>query len=93
MIEFFLNSIEQIKPKVVIVTNAFVKDLFTVVFSESGLLEVNPDDEKVYYNIKIKKSDFPTTVFCGEMIAGGHQMDTESKKRLVRDVKYFMNLV
>lgn len=38
----------------------------------------------------IKKSGFATTVFCGGMIAGGHQMDTESKKRLIRDVALFM---
>lgn len=90
LIVYFLDSIERIKPKVIIVTNAFVKDLFTDIFLESGLLDVIPDDEKVCYNIKIKKSGFATTVFCGGMIAGGHQMDTESKKRLIRDVALFM---
>lgn len=87
LIDLFLDSIEQIKPKVVIVTNAFVKDLFINGFDERVC--VVPDEEKVCYNIKIQER-FATTVFCGGMIAGGHQMDTESKKRLIRDVAYFM---
>lgn len=88
LIDLFLDSIEQIKPKVVIVTNAFVKDLFINGFGERVC--VVPDEEKVCYNIKIQGNGFATTVFCGGMIAGGHQMDTEGKKRLIRDVAYFM---
>lgn len=86
LIEFFLDSIRQIKPKVVIVTNAFVKDLFEKKFD--GRIDAVHDDNNVCYHIEI--DNFKTTVFCGGMIAGGHQMDTESKKRLIRDVNLFM---
>ncbi len=86
LIESFLDLIIQIEPKVVIVTNAFVKDLFVNKFN--GRIRVKHDEKDVCYHLGIKK--FETTVFCGGMIAGGHQMDTESKKRLIRDVALFM---
>ena len=86
LIEFFLDSILQIKPKVVIVTNAFVKDLFVNKFN--GMIRVKHDEKNVCYYIGIK--NFETTVFCGGMIAGGHPMDSESRKRLERDVRLFI---
>lgn len=91
LINIFLKIVVIIEPKIVVVTNAFVKNLITNDFKNLGLVEINADDENVCYNVKIKKKNgyFETTVFCGGMIAGGHQMDTESKKRLVRDVKRF----
>ena len=97
MLEVFIYNVVQIKPKVIVATNAFVKDLLT---SEThprslvnlGLLNATYEgDDLVRYKISIKQSDFEATLFCGGMIAGGHQMDTESRARLYRDVRHFFS--
>ena len=98
LIKRFIVSIECIQPKVIIVTNAFVKDLIRFIPDENNKnkidiriksITVTPDSEKVCYYLTTP-SGFNTTVFCGGMIAGGHQMDTESKQRLVRDVRNYL---
>ena len=97
LLEVFIYNVVQIKPKVIVATNAFVKDLLT---SEThprslvnlGLLNATYEgDDLVRYKISIKQSDFEATLFCGGMIAGGHQMDTESRARLYRDVRHFFS--
>ena len=97
LLRYFLNNIVRIHPKVIVATNAFVKDLLTdndvkrpYSLRQLGRFDdFHPDGDRVCYHITIK--DLETTLFCGGMIAGGHQMDTESKSRLIRDVKYFRN--
>lgn len=94
LLDIFLKNIVQIRPKVIVATNAFVKELFTG--SNNSRLKsrhkYNCKKDKrnrVCYQITI--DTFETILFCGGMIAGGHQMDTESKERLKRDVKLFLN--
>lgn len=88
----FLDHITTIKPRVIIATNAFVKDIFTQIDSpllnlQNKKYSIREDSNRVCYYICI--DGFETTLFCGGMIAGGHQMDTESKKRLIRDVRHY----
>ncbi len=95
LLRSFCNNIAQIQPKVIVATNAFVKDLFTdndekrpYTLRQLKLVDdFQQDEDKVCYHIEIK--GHKTTLFCGGMIAGGHQMDTESKKRLIRDVRHY----
>lgn len=98
LLDYFLDNISQIQPSVIVATNAFVKDLFTSddqkahpfsLRNLSRLDDFEKKDDLVYYRIVIKGIE--TNLFCGGMIAGGHQMDTESKSRLIRDVKCFRN--
>lgn len=102
MMELFIKNVVEIKPKVIVATNAFVKDLFTCddedhpySFPNQGLLNyIYQGDDLVYYKIAIPRQghdDFEAFLFCGGMIAGGHQMDTQSKARLIRDVKHFLS--
>ena len=92
LLEEFCKNIVEIKPRVIVVTNAFVKDLF-IGFDEKRkytlrwlnyLDDFHEVENKVCYTFKIR--GFETTLFCGGMIAGGYRMDTESRKRLERDV-------
>lgn len=105
LIEIFFNIIVEIHPRVIVATNAFVKDLFTRIgnkdlrsFRDLKFIDtVYNGDELVNYDIKIHSQNkgqdvFETTLFCGGMISGGHQMDTESKQRLIRDVRRYINL-
>ena len=93
ILESFLEHIVKIKPAVIIATNAFVKDIFT--HDNSPFLNlkikytISEDPYNVCYHISI--DGFHTTLFCSGMISGGHQMDTESKKRLIRDVRHFFS--
>lgn len=102
MMERFRDNVLEIKPKVIVATNAFVKDLFTCddekhpySFRKLGLLDsFYQGDDSVYYRIVIPRQGqdaFETFLFCGGMIAGGHQMDTQSKERLIRDVRHFIS--
>ena len=101
LIKLFIQTIESINPKVIIITNAFVKGLFrnnpdekngnklNIRLSED-IVTVDPmDKDFVCYKIKTSHN-FESTVFCGGMIAGGHQMDTDSRERLIRDIKRFI---
>lgn len=91
LFDILLDTIVKIQPRVVVATNAFVKDLFINKISplhQKIKCRPNKDPDKICYDIEI--GAFKTTLFCGGMIAGGHQMDTESKKRLIRDVKCFL---
>ena len=94
LLRIFVRNVYNIKPKVIVATNAFVKNLLTsdddYSLGKLGLLKATYEgDEFVRYRLKI--NDFTTTLFCGGMIAGGHRMDTESRKRLERDVKHFFS--
>lgn len=99
LINIFIGIIEQIQPKVIIVTNAFVKELFRNNPEENkrkkqdirmeGITVSSMDENYVCYHVTTRNG-FQTTVFCGGMIAGGHQMDTESKERLIREVRRFL---
>lgn len=100
MMDQFRDNVLEINPKVIVATNAFVKDLFTCgdekypySFRNLGLMSsIYQGDDLVYYKIVIprQEQDFEAFLFCGGMIAGGHQMDTQSKARLIRDVKHFI---
>ena len=105
LIEIFFNIIVEIQPRIIVATNAFVKDLFISIgnkdlrsFRDLKFIDtVYNGDELVNYDIKIHSQNkgqdvFETTLFCGGMISGGHQMDTESKQRLIRDVRRYINL-
>ncbi len=91
LLGLFLKNIESIQPEIIVVTNAFVKDLFIEKTSPLHKLLTGFDDKKkkdrVCYDIGI--GQLKTTLFCGGMIAGGHRMDTESRNRLTRDVRHF----
>lgn len=91
LLRLFLKNIECIEPEFIVVTNAFVKDLFIEETSPMRKLlsSFQEDKNKVCYYIGI--GQFKTTLFCGGMIAGGHRMDTESRKRLSRDVRHFLS--
>lgn len=94
LLNIFIDNVLQIKPKVIVATNAFVKDLLTsdkdYSLKKLNLLKSTYEgDEFVRYKIEIQ--DFTSTLFCGGMIAGGHQMDTESRNRLNRDVMHFFS--
>ena len=97
LLKIFLETIKSIHPAVIIATNAFVKDLFTDEGTKQpyslralGLLDsFVPNTDEVCYDIKVKEEK--TRLYCGGMIAGGHQMDTESKSRLIRDVALYLS--
>lgn len=91
LLSIFIKNIEYIEPEFIVVTNAFVKDLFIKDSSPMRklLTSFHEDKNKVCYDIGI--GNFKTTLFCGGMIAGGHRMDTESRKRLTRDVRHFLS--
>lgn len=102
MMEQFRDNILEINPKVIVATNAFVKDLFTCdeenhpySFRKLGILDsIYQGEDLIYYKIVIPRQgqdNFEAFLFCGGMIAGGHQMDTQSKARLIRDVKHFLS--
>ena len=91
LISMFVETVEQIQPKIIIVTNAFVKDLFTDKNNRLRLKNVpKMEKDNVCYRIETSNG-LKSTVFCGGMIAGGHQMDTESKERMIRDIKDYLN--
>jgi hypothetical protein len=91
LLKSFLNTIECIEPEFIVVTNAFVKDLFTKENYQLHklLTSFHEDKDRVCYDIGI--GQLKTTLFCGGMIAGGHRMDTESRRRLTRDVRHFLS--
>ena len=95
LIDIFLDAIKKLNPQVIVVTNAFVRDLFVKKLVElEYITELEAEEENqnqlVYHKMKITKTNYTFTLFCGGMIAGGHRMDRESQKRLERDVRLFL---
>ena len=94
LLNIFVDNVLQIKPKVIVATNAFVKDLLTsdkdYSLKKLNLLNSTYEGDK-FVRYKIEIQGFTSTLFCGGMIAGGHQMDTESRNRLNRDVRHFFS--
>ncbi len=94
LLNIFIDNVLQIKPKVIVATNAFVKDLLTsdkdYSLKKLNLLKSTYEGDK-FVRYKIEIQGFTSTLFCGGMIAGGHQMDTESRNRLNRDVRHFFS--
>ncbi len=89
----FENIIE-INPKVIAITDTFVRDLFTISFPKLGLLEVHEDTDNVCYDINIKDKEgigHLYTIFCGAMLTGQRPMDRESRKRFEKDVRNYLN--
>ena len=86
LLHVFVKAIEELQPKVIVVTNAFVRD---VLKKEMSKFEENKSG--VYY--EMKTCALESVVFCGGMISGSHQMDVESKKRLIRDVRTYLNFL
>lgn len=91
LLDFFLKMIVEIQPKVIAVTNGFIKNLF--IDKNSSLNKkfdkFVEDSEKCCYYIKI--GDFETTLFCSGMIKGQHALDSESLKRFKRDIRCYFN--
>ena len=86
LIDIFVEAVEELQPQVIVVTNAFVRDVL-----KKEMPKFKENQTGVYYEMATDRSE--TAVFCGGMIAGRHQMDIESKKRLKRDVKKYLNAV
>ena len=86
LIDIFVEAVEELQPRVIVVTNAFVRD---VLAEKKTMFKENPIE--VCYEMTTKK--LKTVAFCGGMIAGSHQMDVESKKRLIRDVRTYLNFL
>lgn len=86
LISIFIQAVIELQPKVIVVTNAFVGSLFQTAIPKQ--INVQYNNVGVYH--EIKDSRLNTAVFCGGMIAGRHQMDRESKKRLIKDVKEYL---
>lgn len=88
LIEIFVDAVVELNPKVIVVTNAFVREALK---KEKSKFSFTENDEEGYYVMKANGLD--NVAFCGGMIAGKHQMDVESKKRLIRDVKNYLATV
>ena len=86
LLHVFVEAIEELQPKVIVVTNAFVRDVL-----KKEMSKFDENVSGVYYEMKTDKLE--TAVFCGGMISGSHQMDVESKKRLIRDVRTYLNFL
>ena len=86
LVKIFVDIVIELQPMVIVVTNAFVRDVLKkempkfFCFIENSL--------GVFYEMKNSRLD--TAVFCGGMIAGRQQMDVDSKRRLIRDVRNYL---
>lgn len=84
LLDIFREAVFDIAPKVIICANAFVTGLIANGTIDSAF---SYDNNGIFYNINC--NGHKTVVFGGGMIAGGNQMDKESKKRLFRDVNNY----
>lgn len=89
LFEIFVDAVVELQPKVITVTNAFVRELFKKEMPKYFSFKEN--NYGVFYEMDNPRLN--TAVFCGGMIAGPHQMDVESKRRLIRDVRCYLSFV
>lgn len=89
LLDIFVDAVIELRPKVIVVTNAFVRELLKKEMPKYFCFKEN--NFGVFY--EMDNSQLNTAVFCGGMIAGPHQMDVESKKRLIRDVRCYLSFV
>lgn len=87
LLDIFVDAVVELQPKVIVVTNAFVRELFKKEMSKYFCF--NENNFGVFYEIDNHRLN--TAVFCGGMIAGPHQMDVESRKRLIRDIRCYLS--
>ena len=85
----FKQIVFDIKPTVIIVSNAFASSLF-----EQGYLTDSiptPSTTGAYY-LNVEFNGYETVAFCGGMLTGQHTMDRFSRERLIRDVRDYLNI-
>jgi hypothetical protein len=92
MYNIFWQLVCELSPKVIVVTNAYVRDIIVSqkFLSRPEWINITSDDANVRYILRCPEHDQEVVLLCGGMIAGAHQMDKDSRRRLERDIKAYI---
>lgn len=82
-LELFLPRINLIKPKIIIVNNAFASDIIKKEFSE--LIDIGNFNKEGFDRFKLNNRSVP--IFFTGMLSGQRALDRESRRRLIWQVK------
>ena len=90
--DIFWQLVCELSPKVLVVTNAFVRDIIVSqkFLSRPKGVTIISDDDNVRYILRCSEHKREIILLCGGMIAGAHQMDKDSRRRLERDIKTYI---
>ena len=85
MFDIFVSTVEKLEPKVIVVPNAFVRDLFQNDFSEK--IGYDKDQEPNCGGHKAKFGNHETYIFFTSMLSGVRALDVGSRELLEWAVK------
>lgn len=89
LFDIFVSTVEELKPKVIVVVNAFVRYLFQNVFKEKIRYDENQDPQCGGHIAKFGNHD--TYIFFTSMLSGGRALDVGSRELLVWAVNRYKN--
>lgn len=89
MFTIFVDTVEKIQPEVIVVANAFIRDLFQNDFKDIIRYDKNQDLE--YGGHRAKFGEHETYIFFTSMLSGGRALDVGSREVLEWAVNRYKN--
>ncbi len=91
MFTIFVDTVEKIQPEVIVVANAFIRDLFQNDFKDIIRYDKNQDLE--YGGHRAKFGEHETYIFFTSMLSGGRALDVGSREVLEWAVNRYKNRI
>lgn len=91
MFKIFVSTVEKLEPEIIVVANAFVRDLFQKDFIGKSGYEYEDKQDSDYGGHNAKFGNHDTYIFFTSMLSGGRALDVGSREVLKWAVERYKN--